>query len=178
MDSNQKAHTILDTALNSTSAYAKAQARKLLAYDTNTPGWWSSVDELREYMNKEVGTLGGTVWEGELMGPNNYMRVPQVVPHKGMLGAFGDGGVKGMSMTGVVLAGAAVFGAAYGLAKYMRVENKQALCVAGVTGGMSALFVYLVARACVNASSSSDSSDTAVAKAIIDAAAKQAGTSV
>jgi hypothetical protein len=75
MNAYERARIILDSALNAPNAYAKVQARKLLAFDTNTPGWWTEVDRLREHMDQKVGTSGGPMWETPL--------VPQVLAHKG-----------------------------------------------------------------------------------------------
>lgn len=129
MTATERARFILDSALNAPSAYAKAAARKLLAYDTNTPGWWHEVDRLRSYMDHEVGTPGGPMWETPL--------VPQVLAHKGFAAEALTHETEHAS-TGGATAGT-------GLSKYLTGSNMLILALGVGIGGV-ALYWYLKSR--------------------------------
>lgn len=145
MTAKSKASQILDAALNSTSAYAKAQARKLLAYDTNTPGWWAEVDRLREYMDRKVGTLGGDLWETPLQEPPHTLtqQVPTVLAHKGLTGFQGFGAVNFSGIASGLIDAALSAGIAYGIARFFKVEHTTALKIAGTQAAASIVLAYV-----------------------------------
>jgi hypothetical protein len=99
------------------------------------------------------------------------MRVPQVVPHRGMLG-FGVESETSVvqpagQFPGILIIAGATFGAAYGVARYSHVDKKPALILAGVAAAINLALTFLLTRQC-----------TKIATTKVAAATTASGTTV